>query len=268
MTTATGTWHYGLIARWWAEFNMPEPAEVAYYAAAIRRFGEPALDLGCGTGRLLLPLLAEGLDVDGVDVSPDMLGYAAARAREAGLTTTLTAQALHELALPRTYRTIYVCGVFGIGGRRDHDREGLRRAYRQLRPGGALVLWHELPWAGQDERGWARWLPGRRAAIPRDWPAEGDRRRTADGDEIELVSRLASFDPLAQRQALEMRARLWRDGVLVDEEAYELRENLYLAPEMLLLLEDAGFREVTVEAAYTGRPATADDEALVFVARR
>ncbi len=267
-TNEIGTWHYGLIARWWAEFNLPEPAEAAYYEAAIRRFGEPALDLGCGTGRILVPMLAAGLDVDGVDVSPDMIAYARSRSLQAGFTPALAAQPLHELDLPRTYRTIYVCGVFGLGGRRDNDREGLRRAYRHLAPGGALVLWHELPWAGQDEQGWARWLPGRRVGIPRAWPAEGDRRRAADGDEIELVSRLVSFDPLAQRQELEIRARLWRAGELVREETHNLSENLYFAQELLLLLDEAGFRDVTVQAAYTDRPATAEDETVVIVARR
>jgi len=54
---ASGTWHHGLIARWWAEFTAPQPHEVDYYAAAIRRYGEPALDLGCGNGRILMPLL-------------------------------------------------------------------------------------------------------------------------------------------------------------------------------------------------------------------
>ena len=159
MSDETGTWHYGLIARWWAEFNAPEPHEVAYYGAAVRRFGEPALDLGCGTGRIMLPLLDEGLDVDGVDISADMIAHATTRATSAGHSPLLVAQALHELDLPRRYRTIYVCGVFGIGGDRGHDREALRRAYDHLEPGGALVLWHELPWEGHDEHGWGRWLP-------------------------------------------------------------------------------------------------------------
>lgn len=66
------TWHYGLVAKWWAEFNWSGP-EIDYYRRFIEEGGEPALDVGCGTGRLLLPWLRAGLDVDGCDVSPDMI---------------------------------------------------------------------------------------------------------------------------------------------------------------------------------------------------
>ncbi|HEY8168138.1 MAG TPA: class I SAM-dependent methyltransferase [Candidatus Limnocylindrales bacterium] len=264
---ASGTWHYGLIARWWAEFNLPEPAEVAYYGDAIRRYGEPALDCGCGTGRLLLPLLAEGLDVDGVDVSGDMIALAAERATEAGHRPLLRAQATHELDLPRRYSTIFMCGVFGLGGRRDRDRDGLRRVREHLEPGGALVLWHELPFAGLDPASWAHWLPGHRSDLPRPWPATGDRREAADGDEIELLRRMVDFDPRSQRQSFEIRARLWRGGGLVQEETYGLHENLYFEAELALVLEEAGFSEVTVEAAYERRPATADDATLIVIAR-
>ena len=269
MAAESGTWHHGLIARWWAEFNVAEPEELAYFQAAIGRFGEPALDLGCGTGRILVPLLADGLDVDGADISADMIARAQARAAKDGLRPRLTIQSMHELDLGRTYRTIYICGAFGLGGRRDHDREALRRAYRHLEPQGALVIAnHELPYANQDQERWARWLPGHRDGIPREWPAEGERRRASDGDEIELVSRLAELDPLGQRQTLEMRARLWRGGQIVKEEAYNLQESLYFAQEILLLLDDAGFRELAVEGGYTGRPATADDGMVAFLARK
>ena len=69
------TWHYGLIARWWAEFNTATPEELAYYRSAIETYGQPVLDLSCGAGRLLIPLAAEGLDVDCPDESgPDDRG--------------------------------------------------------------------------------------------------------------------------------------------------------------------------------------------------
>jgi hypothetical protein len=40
---------------------------------------------------------------------------------------TLFAQAMHQLDLPRRYRSIVVCGGFGLGGNRAHDLEALWR---------------------------------------------------------------------------------------------------------------------------------------------
>jgi hypothetical protein len=58
------TWHYGLVARWWAEFNTDGP-EIGYFKGLIQRFGEPAVDVACGWPAYI-PLY--GLDVDGCDV--------------------------------------------------------------------------------------------------------------------------------------------------------------------------------------------------------
>ncbi|MBI3746409.1 MAG: class I SAM-dependent methyltransferase, partial [Chloroflexi bacterium] len=116
------------MARWWAEFVEPEPDELAYYRSAIARFGEPALDLGCGAGRLLVPLLREGLDVDGADVSADMLAQAARLAAEVGSTPRLYQAAVHQLRTERHYRTIFACGVIGIGVSRAQDLAGFRDA--------------------------------------------------------------------------------------------------------------------------------------------
>jgi SAM-dependent methyltransferase len=267
MSDDTGTWHYGLVARYWAEFNVPEPAELAWYRAAIERYGEPALDLACGTGRLLLPLRAAGLDVDGVDVSADMLALCEERARREGLSVQLTAQAMHELDLPRRYRTIYICDSFGIGGRRDRDHEALRRIRAHLEPGGTLVFSLELPFAGLDEASWGRWLEGHRDDIPRPWPEDGERRRAADGDEFELVSRLVEMDPVRQTRTIELRTRLWRGGKIVREEIGRLEDSLYFVPEVLLMLDVAGFADVSLEGRYNNQPASPDDGTVVFVAR-
>ncbi|MEO8461904.1 MAG: class I SAM-dependent methyltransferase [Chloroflexota bacterium] len=264
----TGTWHYGLVARWWAEFERPEPEELAFFGDAIRRYGEPALDLGCGTGRILVPLAAAGLEVDGTDVSPDMIRLAAGAASVAGVSPRLEVQAGHDLDLGRRYRTIYLCGVFGLGGRRDWDREVLCRAFDHLEPGGALLIWHELPYEGLDAERWGVWLPDGRASLPGPWPDEGDRKRTADGDEIELIGRWVGFNPYTQRRDLELRARLWREGKVITEETRALSETLYFAQEILLMLELAGFRDVEVGAGSSRRPASQDDGVVVFIGRR
>ena len=112
--TEPQTWHHGVVARWWAEFHTEGP-EIAYFQAFVEA-GKPALDVACGTGRLLIPYLEAGLDVDGCDISKDMLALCRERAEREGLSPDLYEQAMHELDLPRKYRTIYLCGGFGLGG--------------------------------------------------------------------------------------------------------------------------------------------------------
>jgi SAM-dependent methyltransferase len=259
------TWHHGLVARWWAEFNAATLEELAYYRGAIERFGQPALDLGCGTGRILLPLLEAGLDVDGIDVSADMLAHCRHQAAARGLRPTLSAQPMHQLEPPRRYRTVYICDSFGIGGSRTDDVQALRRIHAALEPGGALVFSMDLPYA--NARDWSYWLPQERRKLPRSWPEAGDRRTTPDGDELELMSRLVDLDPRDQRITMSIRARQWRHDDLVAEEEHSLAINLYFEQELRLMLEAAGFVRVAVEGRYTGRKAEPDTTTIVVVAQ-
>jgi SAM-dependent methyltransferase len=260
------TWHHGIVARWWAEFNVDGP-EIPYFQKFIED-GQPALDLACGAGRLLLPYLRAGLDVDGCDISPDMLALCRARAEAEGLSPNLFAQAMHELRLPRRYRTIVVCGGFGLGGNREQSVEGLERIYEHLEPGGLLLLDNEVPYANAGL--WRRWLKDERRKLPRPWPdlGEGDRRRASDGSEYELRSRIVDLDPLAQFVTLEMRADMWRDGQHVAEEEHVLRMSLYFTHELTLLLERAGFIDITLQGDYTEKEPDGDTEFVVFNARK
>ena len=48
-------------------------ADVDAYVEFAKRYGPALLELGCGTGRILVPLARAGLEVTGVDRSEDML---------------------------------------------------------------------------------------------------------------------------------------------------------------------------------------------------
>jgi len=59
---------------------MRDPSgDAAFYRALAQESGGPVLELGCGTGRVLLPIAALGIPCVGVDASPAML--AALRAK-------------------------------------------------------------------------------------------------------------------------------------------------------------------------------------------
>jgi SAM-dependent methyltransferase len=258
------TWHYGLIAEWWAQFNTDGP-EIEYFRRSVER-GEPALDAGCGTGRLLLPWLRAGLDVDGCDVSADMVGLARAQARREGLEPTLFVQPLHELEPPRRYRTIVACGVFGLGTTRAQDETALLRLHESLEPGGTLLLDNQVPYFYGSR--WRQWTPEERGSLPEAWPPPGERRRAADGSEYRLRSRAVAVDPLDQRIDLEMLAEKWVDDRPVGSEVHPITIRMYFRDEILLLLERAGFADIDVRGDYTDAAPTPDHEYLVFRARR
>ena len=56
-----------------AQVSSREKDDVEFYVQHAKQAGSPVLELGCGTGRVLLPMAISGLDLVGVEVSSDML---------------------------------------------------------------------------------------------------------------------------------------------------------------------------------------------------
>lgn len=265
------TWHYGIVAQHWAEFQnySADGPDIAYYQKFIESNGQPALDVACGTGRLLLPYLRAGLDVDGCDISPDMLALCREKAEREGFAPGLHAQAMHELDLPRTYRTIYVCGSFGIGGTRQQDALALQRFYQHLSPGGVLLLDQQMPYGENFSWQWEFWLKeNRHKGLSSEWWPEGKRERASDGSDFMMRSRVADLDPLEQTLTLQMRAERWQGEQLLGEEERTLTSNIYFKNELLMMMKQAGFDEVTVRGDFTEQEATPEQGVLVFIARK
>jgi len=67
---------YAVLARYYdgAYAAMKDLIDVPFYVGLARRARGPVLEIGCGTGRVLLPMARMGAAIDGVDSSPSMLG--------------------------------------------------------------------------------------------------------------------------------------------------------------------------------------------------
>jgi SAM-dependent methyltransferase len=206
------TWHYGLVADYWATVNLDAP-ELELYTEYLR---SPVLDAGCGAGRLLVPLRDAGYDVDGCDASADMI----ARCRERAPGATLWVTTLHELAPPRRYASIVCSGVFGLGSTRAQDEEAVARLHDALEPGGTLVL--------DNEEKPFEWRV-------RDWnqPSEGP---------IALSSRIDAVDGDDRCVHMTIRAQA---GDRVEEHKLTMRQ--WYREELLALLERSGFPRVEVK---------------------
>lgn len=116
----------------------PEQIEPVLEAAAIQP-GERVIDVGCGTGFLLLGAARRSAQVVGVDVTPAMLAEAKRRVDEAGLTNVTLREASAE-ALPfadlRFDVALNRLTLHHVG----NPGRVLSEIHRVLRPGGRLVL--------------------------------------------------------------------------------------------------------------------------------
>lgn len=119
-------WHAGL---------MDDDGAVAVLAGFAA--DGPALEFGVGTGRLAVPLAGRGVEVVGVDISPEML----AKLREKSSSVTVVEGDMTTVSLDREFAVAFVAfnSVFVLESQ-DEQVELFRNAARHLRPGGRFVL--------------------------------------------------------------------------------------------------------------------------------
>jgi SAM-dependent methyltransferase len=60
-------------------------ADIPFYLRKVKRYGDPVLELGCGTGRIAIPLAEAGYKVTGLDASQPMLSEARRKSEAAGV---------------------------------------------------------------------------------------------------------------------------------------------------------------------------------------
>jgi len=80
---------YDAIARIYDPWSRSVTEDVPFYVEEARRSGGPVLELGVGTGRIAVPIAADGIEVVGVDLSAGMLEVARERAALAGVEVDL-----------------------------------------------------------------------------------------------------------------------------------------------------------------------------------
>jgi SAM-dependent methyltransferase len=114
-------------------------------AFAERYFDKPGrlLDMGCGTGRLLIPFAQRGYWALGVDLSEEMLAKVAEKARLAQVRVHRVKANLVELESIADQSFDYAASLFSTLGMivgTEQRRRVVAHAFRVLRPGGRFVL--------------------------------------------------------------------------------------------------------------------------------
>jgi SAM-dependent methyltransferase len=219
--------------------------------------GGPVLELGCGTGRILLPLAEAGLEATGVDLSPALLELARAKLAAAALSRQVTlAQAdLRTFDLAQKEFGLAVCTSNTLMHLTTPAGQmaALRNAYRHLRREGLLLIDLFNP------------------DIPRLLAVQGvielaDRWRDAQSGAEIIKWSVRSLDLAAQLQeTLFLYEELFDDG-RVQRTACPFTLRFLWRNEAELMLQQAGFVVEGVWGDFDGGPYDNGSDHLILLA--
>ena len=236
--------------------------DLPLYLELGRAQGSHILEVACGSGRVLVPLVRAGFDVVGVDVSPHMLALAR---EKLGSLPDGTGTARVQQADMRTFRlerTDFDLAIFAVKSfayllERHDQLRCLRTIAEHLRPGGLLAIdfMHPQP----------EWL----AAQPGAMHADLLQRVPERGYTLSRVESVVSTDRARQVRVIRSAYEVIDDrGALIEKRFVEWPYRWTHRFEAEHLLERAG---LTIEAVYGGyerQPLDSDSAAMVFLARR
>ena len=233
-----------------------ERQDVDFYVAEAKASGGAVLEVGCGTGRILLPTARAGCTITGIDSSAHMLARCRAKlAAEPAAVQSRVTLAQHEM------RSFNLDGTFALITApfrvvqhlitQEDQLQFLAAARGHLAPGGRLVFdvfnprFDMLVSADGVER--------------EDTPEQ----RLPDGRRLRRSYRIARVRWLDQVNEAEL--IYYVDGTRYVQ-AFEMR--WYLAAELRSLLARAGFRAREIYGDFTRGPLVDGCPELVIVAER
>jgi SAM-dependent methyltransferase len=116
-------------------------ADLAYWISLAKQYGDPVLELACGTGRVSIPLAQAGYQVTGVDRAEGMLRVARKKAADAGVAVAWVRADMRDFDLGREFSLVFIpanamCHLLTVA-----DIEAfLSRVRAHLKPEGRFAL--------------------------------------------------------------------------------------------------------------------------------
>ena len=219
------------------------------YARFVRRYGSPALELGCGDGDPMLDLRAEGLDVEGLDASLDMLDRCRGRDVDRGVDVVLHHATFDSKDLGRRYRSIYLAGAtFNLLPDDRAAQLALHRIAAHLEPDGAVLIPLEIP-----------------RPFLAQWIGSTKQVTQSDGSVMKLTYLAVERDDQQRNQTIRLLYEMTADGV---EERVERDWLLHWFDQDRFrhMVEEAGLRVGRVLSP-DGSPSGPDDPVFSFLLR-
>ncbi|QJE94972.1 class I SAM-dependent methyltransferase [Luteolibacter luteus] len=237
----------------WAEEG--EPAELQLLEETLREYPGPSLEIGCGSGRLLLPLLQKGHEVEGVELSSEMLEMCRKAATDLSLEPVLYEADMTAFDPGKTYRSVLV-PAFTLQLAPD-PAAALAHFCKLLEAGGVIYLSVFIPMAElHRELPEGQWYEDHGAKLP-------------DGRSATLETR-HGLDRKARILTREHRYRLHgADGSLEAEHESQQTIRWFTARQLRGMLAKAGLEPIHAIADFDPeQPVDEEAQIITVVARK
>jgi SAM-dependent methyltransferase len=226
-----------------------------FYVALAREAGGPVLDIACGTGRILLPCLRAGVDIEGLDLFEPMLQRLRSKAAALGLSPRLHRADMSDFSLPRRFALVMIpFNAFIHNMTQAGQIRCLALCREHLRPGGMLAFdtfFPSLEYVSQAQN--TRVLEGE---APH--PTTGLPMRMYDTRRLDRVEQL--------QHSLNEFELLAADGSVAAVHRSQCSGRFIYKQEMELLLRVAGFARWEICGGFDRRPLTREDDAMIVLA--
>ena len=211
-------------------------ADIPLLVGLMRSAGGPVLEVCCGNGRVLVPMRRAGVDVDGLDLSPEMLDGLRAKLAAEGLSAGTHLGDMRDFSLPRRYARVLIAFNSLLHNLTQADQlAALRRCRAHLASGGRFVMVVFHP----SVDGLVSWAAGEKLVKEVPNPNGAGRVRVRDhavDDRVEQVRHVTRHIDYLEP-----------DGTLVRTETLVFAIRYAYKPELELLLRVAGFTHWTVQ---------------------
>lgn len=228
---------------------------LAFYSALAREAPGPVLDVACGTGRILLPCLAEGIDLEGVDLFEPMLKRLRTKAAEQGLSPRLHQADMSGFSINRKFALVMIpFNAFIHNMTQAAQLRCLSLCREHLLPGGVLAFDTFVP-------GWEI------VGVPSGTRVfEGEMPHPVTGLPMRMYD-TRTFDRVAQTQhSLNEFEILAADGSVESVIRTECSSRYIYTNEMELLLRVAGFARWEIYGGFDRQPLTKENEPMIVMA--
>lgn len=225
--------------------------DVPFYLSMAREVGGAVLELGCGTGRVTIPLAQEGIAITGLDIVPGMLARAQKKAQN--LPIQWIEADIRDFHLGKRFDLIYTTGsVFQHLVERNEQEMMFACVHEHLSSNGLFVVDLLFPSRGSLED-----------SEEQDWYSY----ENEEGQTVKVTG-TDQYDPIRQIKH-ETAYRRWidREGrEFVKRARFALR--VIYPQEMEALLHYNGFSITQCYGRWDRSPLTAESQNMIYVCKR